>query len=311
MEAQHEIHQDMQVLIDARGSKNPDATVTEQRRLWNEYAAKLSRPCPESLVVENLSVAVGDRAVPVRLYKHRNASTPSPCVIYMHGGGFMLGDLDSSDSIAWGYAVETGATVVSIDYRLTPEHVWPAAFDDCFGVISWIAEHGETLGIDTSRLALAGDSAGGRLTAGVCLKARDENGPKIAAQAIVYGSGGAVPESRSMVDYAEGYGYTAARSKQFYATLFPDQKYLEDPYAFPIRAEDLTNLPPALIHSAELDPIRDDGRAYAARLTLAGNHVIYREARGMLHGFMRARFTGQTARAEFESICSFLRSNLA
>jgi acetyl esterase len=230
--------------------------------------------------------------------------------LYLHGGGFMLGDLDSSDSIAWGYALQTGATVASVDYRLTPEHIWPAAFNDSYGVLSWLHAKGPEHGIAPDRIALAGDSAGGRLTAGLCLKARDLGGLHIVAQALIYASAGAVPSSRSAVDFAEGYGLTAAKYQKFYKALFPDSRYDDDPYAWPIRASDLSNLPPALIHTAEIDPIRDDGRAYAAKLALAGSPVTYREARGMIHGFMRARFFGPAAKAEFGYICAFLRSHL-
>ena len=304
------IHPDIQPLIDARRPKTADATVAEERQHWNEYAARLSQPHPSSLAVSDMEIPAGHRDVRVRLYRHKGDDKPRPGIMYLHGGGFRLGDLDSSDSNAWGMAVETGATVVSIDYRLAPEHVWPAAFDDCFGVLSWIADNGAKLGIDTSRIAVAGDSAGGRLTAGIGLKARDCGGPRIAAQAIIYGSAGAIVDSQSMIDFAEGYGLTAARYKSFYAALFPDNRFDDDLYAWPIRANDVANLPPTLIHSAELDPIRDDGRAFAAKLARAGSPVTYREAKGMLHGFMRARFTGLSAKEEFDYICAFLRSHL-
>ncbi|WP_342643645.1 alpha/beta hydrolase [Rhodoligotrophos ferricapiens] len=304
------LHPDMKVLIDARGPKILGASVAEQRRQWNEYAAKLARPHPPELNVWDMKIPTREREVPVRVYRHREAAASWPAIIYMHGGGFMLGDLDSSDSIAWGYTYETGATVISVDYRLTPEHVWPAAFDDCYGVLLWLAENGRELGIDPSRVALAGDSAGGRLTAGLSLKARDEGPVRIAAQAIIYGSAGAVPNARSFTDFAEGYGLTAERYKGFYAALFPDDRYDQDPYAWPIRAEDVSNLPPALVHTAELDPVRDHGRAYAAKLALAGSPVTYRDAKGMMHGFMRARFTGSAAKAEFDFICAFLKSYL-
>lgn len=304
------LHPEMQALIEARVPRKPDATLVEERQQWNQYAAKLARPCPETLIVSDIDIPAGHRDVTVRVYRHRQASSPRPGIIYMHGGGFRLGDLDSSDSIAWGFAAETGATVVSVDYRLTPEHVWPAAFDDCFGVLRWIAGSGGEIGVDPTFIALAGDSAGGRLTAGLGLRARDNGGPRICAQAMIYAGAGAIADSRSAVDFAEGYGLTTARYKSFYTSLFPDARYDDDPYAWPIRAQDLSNLPPTLVHVAELDPIRDDGRAFAARLAMAGSPVVFREAKGMLHGFMRARFAGPAAKAEFDYICGFLRARL-
>ncbi len=310
-ESQYQLHPDMQVLVDARRPLPPGATLQEQRENWNAYAARLSRPHPVTLEVTDRMVAGSNGLrVGVRIYRHRNASGPAPCMIYFHGGGFMLGDLDSSDSIAWGFAVGTGATVVSVDYRLTPENPWPAGFDDCYAVLTWVAEHGHEIGINPDRIVIGGDSAGGRLSACICQKSRDLNGPRIRAQAVIYGNGGGIDNAQSMIDFAEGYGLTAARSRDFGAKLFPAGEPLDDPHAFPIHARDLTGLPPTLVHVAEFDPIRDAGRAYAAKLVLAGNDVTFREARRMIHGFMRARFTGRQAAEEFKVICRFLAGHL-
>lgn len=303
------VHPDMQPLYAAR-STTPATTVAERRQQWNDYARKLSKPAPDTLAVEDIDIPASHRPVPVRVYRRRADGGRRPCIIYMHGGGFMLGDLDSSDSNAWGFADQTGATVVSIDYRLTPEHPWPAAFDDCYSVLQWLAANPAELNIDQKRIALAGDSAGGRLAAGLCIKARDSGGPLIAAQALIYASGGAIPDSVSRVDYAEGYGLTAARYQEFYEALFPDRAYDSDPSAWPMRAADASRLPPALVHTAEFDPIRDDGRAYAAKLAQAGTPVVFREANGMIHGFMRARFSGAAAKAEYDFTCGFLARQL-
>jgi acetyl esterase len=305
------LHPEMKVLLDARKGFPPATTVAEQRRQWTVYTQALSRPAPPEVSVRDMSIPAAEVSVPVRIYRHVKASAKQPCIVYLHGGGFMLGDLDSSDSIAWGYCHESEATVVSVDYRLSPEHPWPAAFDDGFGVLSWLSGRGaQEIEIDPGRIALAGDSAGGRLSAGLSLKTRDVGGPRIVAQALIYASAGAVPGSRSMVDFAEGYGLTAAKYEKFYKALFPDDRFEDDPYAWPVRAPDVSGLPPTLVHPAEIDPIRDDGRAFAAKLALAGSPVTFREARGMTHGFMRARFFGPAAKAEFDFICTFLRTHL-
>lgn len=303
------INPDMGALIKAR-SQDVAETIEDTRRLWKDYAAKLSKPHPAHLVVENIKISAEDRQIPVRVYRHKAASGPQPCIIYLHGGGFIKGDLDDSDSVAWGFADETGATVVSVDYRLAPEHPWPAGFDDGYDVLTWVADNAATFGVDKDRIVVAGDSAGGRFTACICMKARDKNGPKIAAQVLVYTSAGPTEGSRSRVDFATGYGLTAADSVAYRKALFPTDKYDNDPVVWPIKAANLANLPPALVHSAEIDPIRDDGRAYAAKLILAGNRVTYREAKGMMHGFMRARFFGPDAKAEFDYICDFMRASL-
>lgn len=304
------LHPDMQFLIDSRSPLPPNATIEQQRANWNDYARRTNRPHPPSLDVQDMPIPCGDREVVVRVYRHKHGATPTPCVMYMHGGGFMLGDLDSSDSVAWGFAVDTGATVVSVDYRLTPEHPWPGGFDDCYDVLVWLAANGDQIGIDPDRIVIAGDSAGGRFSACVSQKSRDLGGPKIRAQAIIYGNGGPIADAPSMVEFAEGFGLSAARTREFAQKLFPNGAPLDDPHAFPIHAKDVSGLPPTLVHVAEFDPIRDAGRAYAAKLILAGNDVTYREARGMLHGFMRARFTGKQAAAEFAFICRFLADHL-
>ncbi|MCO5070251.1 MAG: alpha/beta hydrolase [Rhizobiaceae bacterium] len=309
--APRQLHPDMQVLVDARTPVSANLTVEEQRDNWNAYAARLNRPHPETLEVTDRHVQGAGHEVQIRIYRPKAASRPTPCMIYMHGGGFMLGDLDSSDSIAWGFAVGMNAIVISVDYRLTPEHPWPAGFDDCYAVLEWAASQGSAIGIDPERIVIGGDSAGGRFSACVSQKSRDMGGPRIRAQAVIYGNAGSIENAGSMTEFAEGYGLTAARSRDFSQKLFPHGAPVDDPHAFPINAKDLSGLPPTLVHVAEYDPIRDAGRAYAARLILAGNDVVFREARGMIHGFMRARFVGTQAAAEFDYICKFLSHHLA
>ena len=320
-----QMHADMQVLLDAREATNAQhgprgEGAEDARRWWNVYAAHLAQPNPADMQVHDRTAptAGGGHDVPVRIYQPAAASGanpgpgpgPHPGIIYMHGGGFMMGDLDSSDSIAWGLAQETGATVVSVDYRLTPEHPYPAAFNDCYGVLSWLAAGPDDLNVDASRIAVVGDSAGGNLAAALALAARDQQGPQIAAQVLIYGSFGRDQDSGSYVEYAEGLGLTRASTQKYRDLYLSGNLGSTDPYALPLRATSHSGLPPALVHSAEMDPIRDDGRTYAATLALAGNRVTYREAKGMIHGFLRARFSGTAARAEFDAICQFLRTEL-
>jgi acetyl esterase len=164
--------------------------------------------------------------------------------------------------------------------------------------------------VDGGRIAVAGDSAGGCLGAAVCLAARDKGGPAIAAQALIYMSGGTDQNFGSYIEHSEGPGLTTASTKKYRTYYLPGNEDTRDPYARPIRAESFADLPPAFVHSAEVDPIRDDGRLYAAALANAGTWVTYREARGMIHGFLRARLDGPGAKAEFDAICRFLREHL-
>jgi len=296
----------MQVLVDAR-DPHPASDLEGKRQQWREYAARLAEPHPPELMVNDEAVPVTHGEVGVRFYRLRGADGPQPCVVYLHGGGFIKGGLDDSDSNAWGFAAETGATVVSVDYRLAPEHPWPAAFDDSFGVVGTLFQRCEHYAVDPTRIVVGGDSAGGLLTAGIAVRARNEAAIPLAGQFIVYGNAGTAESSQSYVDFGEGYNLTKHDMDSYYEMLFAGFDYVNDPYAWPLTNDDLTNLAPAFVHSAEIDPLRDDGRAYAAKLALAGNDVRYREAKGMLHGFMRARFVSVAARAEYGEICAFIR----
>lgn len=310
MENPQSIHPEMQLLISARASVPTGETLAEARAAWTAYSAALAQPRPANMEVHDRAIPLGDHEVPVRIYRPAGSSGPRPCIIYIHGGGFMKGDLDSSDTNAWGYAEETGACVVSVDYRLAPEHPHPAAFDDCYAVLCWVAQEGGALGFDTTRVAVAGDSAGGSLTAALCLAARDRDGPRISAQVLTYPCTGTDLKSPSYVEHAYAPGLTTKGMEGYYASYLPGREDTDDPYARPDQAKDLSNLPPAFVHPAGIDPLRDDGRSYASKLALAGGEVTFREAKGMIHGFLRARLSGPAAAAEFRSECNFLRQHL-
>lgn len=303
------IHPDMRPLLAARTLMAPAETPAEKRRNWMHYTRALALPRPEAIRTEDRTIPAPNYAVQVRLY-YPPVAGPLPCVIYLHGGGFMLGDLDSSDGNAWGLCQDTGAVVVSVDYRLTPEHPFPAAFDDSYGVLSWVAAHGAEIGVHGTRIAFCGDSAGGSLAAACCLAARDRGGPAIAAQALVYPTLGADPTLPSYTENKDGPSLTTASMIYYNDQYFSGTRHSETPYAAPIKAPDLTGLPPAFVHTAEYDPIRDDGRVYAARLAQAGTWVTYREARRMLHGFLRMRRSGPAAALEFAALTQFLRTHL-
>jgi len=305
------LHPDMQVLLDARDAAGPKGeTPAEQRQFWFAYTRPISRPAPPEIAVCDEIVATDDHPAPVRIYRPQSVPAMAPAVIYMHGGGFMLGDLDSSDSIAWGFAEGANAVVISVDYRLTPEFPYPAAFNDCWGVLNWAVENADRLGIDAWRIGLAGDSAGGNLAAALALKARDVAGPHIACAAIIYPGTGLDQDQPSYKEHADGPGLTTAGTKKYRDYYLPNDRDTDDPYARPVMAKDFSGLPPFWVHSAEIDPIRDDGRVFASKLAMAGTDVTYREAKGMIHGFMRARFAGEAAAHEFALICGFLKANL-
>jgi acetyl esterase len=312
-----QIHPDMRAIMDASrstteqlGPRSSDDVVAA-RQWWTMYSQTLSQPHPEDMQVVDQPVPTDHGDVMVRVYRPGGLKGAVPGIVYLHGGGFMLGDLDSSDSNAWGFAQEVGAVVVSVDYRLTPEHPYPAAFNDCYAVLTWLEDNADEVGVDVGRIAVVGDSAGGNLGAALCLAARDRGGPSIAAQALIYMLAGTDQNSASYIEHADGPGLTTASTMKYRDLYLPGAQDTRDAYARPFLAESHAGLPPAWIHSAEIDPIRDDGRTYAAKLALSGTNVTYREARGMIHGFLRARFYGPAAMAEFDAICEFLRHQLA
>ena len=223
--------------------------------------------------------------VPIRIYTPE-APAPRPALVYFHGGGWVLCDLDTHDAICRAIARRAGAVVVSVDYRLSPEYKFPAAVMDSYAATVWVAANAERLGIDASRISVGGDSAGGNLAAVASLKSRNENGPAIALQALVYPvtdlSSFATP---SYQEFAEGYQLTKSAMEWFRGHYLARIEDARDPYASPLLAEDLRGLPPALIITAECDPLRDEGEAFGKRLAGAGVAVTCTRYPGMIHPF--------------------------
>lgn len=303
-----DLHPEMKALIDAKADLPVPKTVDEMRAGWNIYSKRMSRPHPADMAVEDRGVAGKGVTIPVRVYRPAGAAAAAPCVLYFHGGGFMKGDLDSSDTVAWGLAAEIGAVVVSVDYRLAPEHPYPAAFDDCYAVLADVAANAAAYGVDASRVAVCGDSAGGNLAAAVTLAARDRRGPRIAGQMLIYPCLTDVAEDGSYRVHAVTPGLTTDSMRTYWDWyLAGNGAPSSDSYAVPLKASDLSGLPPSGVHVAEIDPLYDDGRLYAERLKAAGVPTEYRCAKGMIHGFMRARLLGPDSAAEFGAICGFLR----
>jgi acetyl esterase len=227
---------------------------------------------------------VGD--VAIRVYRP-DADGPVPTVVFFHGGGFVIGDIDTHDDQARLLSRDVSAVVVSVGYRLAPEDKFPAGFEDCLAATTYVGNHIDDFGGDPSRLVVAGDSAGGNLAAAVAIACRDAGGPALAAQLLLYPVvdftvDGAYP---SRVENADGYFLTADDSAWFHLQYVPDDFDGTDPRASVITVEDLSGLPPAVIGTAEFDPLRDEGEAYAERLRDAGVEVVLHRFDGMIHGF--------------------------
>lgn len=303
------LHPEMQILIDIKKSLPPAVTIEEQRAAWGDYVASTRAPYPDGMQVEDIQVPRDGGTVPVRVYRPAAAADIAPVILYIHGGGFMKGDLDSSDAVAWGLSQETDAVVASIDYRLAPENPYPAAFDDCYTVLEYVAGGGLGNGVDGGRMAICGDSAGGNLSAAVSLAARDRKGPKITAQVLIYPCLTDGCDTPAYDVHAETPGLTAASMHTYWEWYLAGQsRPCTDPYAVPLKSVDLSGLPPAFVHIAEIDPLADDGRTYAEMLRAAGVETQFRCADGMIHGFLRARLQGKDSAREFASFCDFMKA---
>jgi len=222
--------------------------------------------------------------IPVRIYAPESKG-PHPLLAYFHGGGWVLGSVATADVACRALAAATGCVLVSVDYRLAPEHEFPVPLDDCTAAVRWLAEHAAEVDADPARIAVGGDSAGGNLSAAVALRLRDEGGPRLAHQMLVYPVTDASFETRSYRENGEGYFLTRAGMEWFWNHYLPGPADAANPLASPLRAPDLRGLPPATVITAEFDPLRDEGEAYAERLREAGVPVRLTRYDGVIHGF--------------------------
>lgn len=226
--------------------------------------------------------------IPLRVYTpHDAGGQPLPILIYLHGGGWVIGSRDSHDVPCRYLALESGCIVVSVDYRMAPEHPFPEPVEDCWAAVQWIAENAPALGGSADRLAVGGDSAGGNLATIMCLLARDRGGPRFAHQLLIYPGTDMTRSYPSHTELADGYRLTSALMGWFIAHYFSgDRQDLRDPMASPLFASDLSGLPPALTITAGYDPLRDEGMAYHEKLQEHGVPSQHRQYAGMIHGFI-------------------------
>ncbi len=240
---------------------------------------------PEVAKVEDRMIPGPAGDLPVRIYTP-DAPAPRPVIAFFHGGGFVICSVDTHDGLARRLANATGAVVVSVEYRLAPDARCPAAAEDCYAATMWTHEHAAELGADSGRLIVAGDSAGGNLAAVVSLMAREQGGPPITSQVLVYPVIDAACDAPSYVENGEGYFLEASGMRWFWDHYLGPDGDGNHHHASPIRASDLSGLPPAVVITAEFDPLRDEGEAYAEALQTAGVPVVARRYDGMIHGFV-------------------------
>jgi acetyl esterase len=265
----------------------PELSLTEQRR-QSELSAIEQAGNPESAAtITDRIISAPDRDIPVRIYTPEGVG-PFPVLVYFHPGGWVFGSIASSDPVCRALARQTPCIVVSVDYRLAPEDPFPAAPEDCYTTTQWVANHAHEIHADAARIAVGGDSAGGNLAAVVAQMARDRQGPAICFQIMIYGETDYYhPGTASYATYAEGYSLTRDDMIWFWDQYLTRKEDSLNPYAAPLRATDLSTLPPALIITAEYDPVRDEAEHYAQRLQEAGVAVQLSRYNGMIHGFFR------------------------
>jgi acetyl esterase len=258
-------------------------TVPRARQAALLYA-DLQGPGPEVASVAHRFVPGPTADLPVRIYTPEGEG-PFPAIVYYHGSGWVVLNIEVCDATSRALANDTGCVVVAVNYQKAPEHKFPVPFNDAWAGLVWTVEHAAELNVDPARIAVAGDSAGGNLAAAVALKARDAGGPELAFQLLIYPATEHDVDKPSAIQNAEGYLLQRESVRWFWAHYLDGATDEPDWRASPLRAESLAGLPPALVVTAEFDPLRDDGRLYAERLRADGVKVTYSNYDGMVHGF--------------------------
>ncbi|MDE2987981.1 MAG: alpha/beta hydrolase [Chloroflexota bacterium] len=274
--------QGLLAMLEEAGGPDISEQTPEEARVAIAGFAAMQAGAPEPARVEDRTVPGPAGDIPIRVYASEGDNLP--VVMYFHGGGWVLGDIESHDGTCKQLLAELGdAVVVSVHYRLAPEDKYPAAADDCYAAAAWVAENGAEIGADGSRMAVAGDSAGGNLSAVVSQMARDKGGPAIAAQVLHVPVTDHNYSYPSYTENAEGMLLTRDSMVWFWDHYLPNAEAGQEAYASPIKAADLSGLAPALIQTAEFDPLRDEGEAYGAAIEAAGGDVTVHRYDGVVH----------------------------
>jgi acetyl esterase len=300
---------EIQVLLDA-GSGVPDThtmSVSDARAAYEKRIAAFAPPASVKDVRESVISGPGG-PLKLRIYTP-DGQGPFPLVVFFHGSGFVLCSLDTHDGMCRNISAGAGCVVVSVDYRLAPEHKFPAGLEDCLHATRWAAAHAEALAADASRLVIAGDSAGGNLAAVAAMRLRDEGVPPLKGQVLIYPvTDYHTPGTPSYAANAEGYGLTRKTMEWFWAHYLTRAEEGGHPDASPLRAVSLRGLPPALVITAEYDPLCDEGERYGQRLTAEGVPTAVSRYDGMNHGFLFWVGRVKKADAAMAEICAWLKA---
>jgi acetyl esterase len=310
-----ELEPEVQLLLRLRGlaRRPPMETLSvpqAREEIRHEAASIAGAPLPVARV-EEIAVPGAAGMLGARLYVPADLPSPAPMLVYLHGGGWVVGDLDTHDQPCRFLAREAGMLVLSVDYRRAPEHQFPAPVEDCLAALRFAIDDAGQLGADPARVAVGGDSAGANLAAAVTRLCAIEGGPAPALQLLIYPVTDLSRKRESYRLFREGFFLTESHMDWYRAHYLPDEAAATDPRASPVLASDLAALPPAHVVTAGFDPLRDEGEDYAGLLRDAGVRVRLKRERGLIHGFVNAATAGRASRRAMLEIASALRSGLA
>jgi acetyl esterase len=276
-------------LVEKRGlPPTHKLSVVDARQFYRDRRGFTQPPAPDVADVRGLEALGPHGAIPLRLFRALGTQPSEilPVLVYFHGGGWTIGDLDTHDTLCRELCNQTRCAVVSVDYRMGPEHRFPAAVDDCIAATRWVFDHAYEFNIDGARMAVGGDSAGGNLAAVVSIDARDQHGPPIVFQLLIYPATDQHRNAPSHTENGQGYLLTTDTMDYFAANYMDSKAHYADWRASPLLHPNLGSLPPAVIITAGFDPLRDEGAEYAKRLTEAGNRTSYVNFPRQIHGFI-------------------------
>lgn len=278
------LHSQARAVLERSGASDPVLTVAELRA---EVAARVLPPAPPVPSTDHEVPGAGGGRFRVRVYRP-DGPEPVPALVYFHGGGFICGSIEGHDSLCRLLASELACAVASVGYRLAPEHPFPTPVHDAYSALSWVHENADELGVDHTRLAVAGDSAGGTLATVASRQAKERRGPPVLYQVLFYPvTNLASLDTESYRAFATGFGLTRAEMAFLRDQYLPSPEQYTNPSASPLHATNLIGLPPAYIVTAECDPLRDEAEAYAKKLADAGVSTVLERFDGQIHGFVR------------------------
>lgn len=290
--------------MDPRGGMAP-FTAEQKRSTYHKGIPRAGTPEPVHSITDQ-RVPGPAHDVAIRIYRPREDAN-FPVILYLHGGGFISGDLETHDPVCRMISNHVAALVVAVNYRLAPEHPYPAAIEDCFAVLNWLVSNAHSIGGDAGRLAVVGDSAGGNLAAVLPLMARDKGLPSLRAQVLIYPMLDATLSSASLVENAFIPPFTLADCVLAWQVYLAKNEDRRSPYISPLQATDLSGLPPALVITSEFDILADEGEAYVDRLREAGVRTEHEEFQGMIHGFFQWGGMVAAARLAMNRVVQFLQ----